>query len=191
MKYLDETLGIDGVLKLMDGVEDRDAYTKEAIAYCEPGGEPIVFEGVTKPEINYGFLDSVGSVLQIMCSHENGIKSIYYTLNGQPYQWQVGEGEEAPKELTFQQESVPGHNEMTIKVTSVDDTVAEFNPAWDYAAPNEETPSEEVSAQDTETTEDTNTADTNTTVEGDINSDTDSTNQVTTTGDNTNTTTNN
>ena len=168
------------VVVAVDGSESSNARTVSK-----------VFEGVTKPEINYGFLDSVGSVLQIMCSHENGIKSIYYTLNGQPYQWQVGEGEEAPKELTFQQESVPGHNEMTIKVTSVDDTVAEFNPAWDYAAPNEETPSEEVSAQDTETTEDTNTADTNTTVEGDINSDTDSTNQVTTTGDNTNTTTNN
>ena len=91
-----------------------------------------VLEGVTKPEINYGFLDSEGAVLQIMCSHENGIKSIYYTLNGQPYQWVLGEGEEAPKELTFQQESVPGYNEMTITVTSVDDTIAEFNPAWEY-----------------------------------------------------------
>lgn len=91
-----------------------------------------VLEGVTKPVINYGFLDATGAVLQIMCSHENGIKSIYYTLNGQPYQWQVGEGEEAPKELSFTQQSVEGSNQMTITVTSVDGTTAEFNPAWEY-----------------------------------------------------------
>lgn len=53
MKYMDETLGVDGFLKLMDGVEDRSAYLKEAIAYCEPGGEPIVFEGITKGSISY------------------------------------------------------------------------------------------------------------------------------------------
>ena len=95
-----------------------------------------VLEGVTKPVINY-VLEEPGDKLQIICSHENGIQSIYYTLNGQPYQWQVGEGEEAPKELSFIQQAVEGHNEMTIKVTSVDGTVAEFNPAWDYVASNE------------------------------------------------------
>ena len=51
MKYIDETLDIDGVLKLMEGVEDREAYFKESIAYCEPGEEPIVFEGITKGTI--------------------------------------------------------------------------------------------------------------------------------------------
>ena len=93
-----------------------------------------VLEGVTKPEINYGFLDQEGAVLKIMCSHESGIKSIYYTLNGQPYEWKVAEGEEAPTYLEFTQDSVVGHNQMTITVTSVDDTVAEFNPAWDYGS---------------------------------------------------------
>lgn len=95
-------------------------------------------EGVTKPEINYGFLDSTGAVLQITCLHENGIQKIYYTLNGQPFQWENPEGEEAPKELSFQQESVPGHNEMTITVTSVDGTIAEFNPVWEYGSTQEE-----------------------------------------------------
>ena len=50
--YVDDTLGEDGLLKLMDGIEDRSAYFKEAIAFCEPGGEPIVFEGITKGRID-------------------------------------------------------------------------------------------------------------------------------------------
>lgn len=49
--YVDDTLGEDGLLKLMDGIENRNAYFKESIAYCEPGGEPVVFEGITKGRI--------------------------------------------------------------------------------------------------------------------------------------------
>ncbi len=45
--YVDDTLGVDGLLKLMDGLDNRKAYFKECIAYCEPGKEPIVFEGIT------------------------------------------------------------------------------------------------------------------------------------------------
>ena len=45
--YVDDTIGEDGLLKLMQGIENRKAYFKEAIAYCEPDGEPIVFEGYT------------------------------------------------------------------------------------------------------------------------------------------------
>ena len=50
--YVDDTLGVDGLLKLMEGMEDRTAYFKESIAYCEPGEEPIVFEGITKGVID-------------------------------------------------------------------------------------------------------------------------------------------
>ena len=46
--YVDDTIGVDGLLKLMDGIEEREAYFKESIAYCEPGQEPVVFEGITK-----------------------------------------------------------------------------------------------------------------------------------------------
>ena len=50
--YADDTIGEDGLLKLMDGLEDRTAYFKESIAYCEPGKEPVVFEGITKGKID-------------------------------------------------------------------------------------------------------------------------------------------
>ena len=46
--YAEDTIGEDGLLKLMEGLENRNAYFKESIAYCEPGKEPVVFEGITK-----------------------------------------------------------------------------------------------------------------------------------------------
>lgn len=45
--YVDDTLGEDAILKLMEGVENRRAYFKESLAYCEYGKEPIVFNAIT------------------------------------------------------------------------------------------------------------------------------------------------
>ena len=59
--FADDTIGEGGILKLMEGIQDREAYFKESIAYCEPGKEPVVFEGLTKGTIDtkksgtYGF----------------------------------------------------------------------------------------------------------------------------------------
>ena len=50
--FVDDTLGEDGLLKLMEGIEDRTAYFKESISYCEPGKEPVVFVGITKGVID-------------------------------------------------------------------------------------------------------------------------------------------
>ena len=46
-KYADETIGEDGVLKLLDGVENRKAYFIEVLAYCEYGKEPVTFTSYT------------------------------------------------------------------------------------------------------------------------------------------------
>lgn len=59
--YVDEKLGEDGLLKLMEGVENRNACFIEAFAYCEYGEEPIVFKSITRGKIakeksgNYGW----------------------------------------------------------------------------------------------------------------------------------------
>lgn len=45
--YVDETLGEDCILKLLEGKDNRSAYFKECFAYCEYGGEPIVFTAHT------------------------------------------------------------------------------------------------------------------------------------------------
>ena len=49
--YVDETLGEDAILKLLEGVENRNACFIEAFAYCEYGKEPIVFKSITKGTI--------------------------------------------------------------------------------------------------------------------------------------------
>lgn len=49
--YVDDTLGEDGLLKLLDGVENRKTYFKEVLASCEYGKEPITFIGITKGTI--------------------------------------------------------------------------------------------------------------------------------------------
>lgn len=43
-KYVEEALGYEGFLKLMDGLENRRCYWVEALAYCEPNCEAVVFE---------------------------------------------------------------------------------------------------------------------------------------------------
>jgi XTP/dITP diphosphohydrolase len=43
--YIHKRIGLKGILKLMEGVEDRDCFYKSAVAYCEPSKEPISFLG--------------------------------------------------------------------------------------------------------------------------------------------------
>ena len=45
--YVMQTVGTDGILRLMRGKENRKAYYKEAFAYCEYGKEPVVFTSIT------------------------------------------------------------------------------------------------------------------------------------------------
>jgi len=60
-KYVDETIGEDGILKLMEGKENRKAYFIEVLAYCEYGKEPVSFTSYTYGTIskikegNYGW----------------------------------------------------------------------------------------------------------------------------------------
>ena len=49
--YVDEHLGEDGILKLLENEENRNACFIEAFAYCEYGKEPVVFKSVTKGTI--------------------------------------------------------------------------------------------------------------------------------------------
>ena len=49
--YADDTLGEDGILKLMEGIENRRAYFLECLAYTEPGKETKVFYSKTEGTI--------------------------------------------------------------------------------------------------------------------------------------------
>lgn len=50
--YVQDTIGIDGVLKLMDGKENRKAKFVQALAFCEYGKEPVVFTSETEGTIS-------------------------------------------------------------------------------------------------------------------------------------------
>lgn len=43
--YVFKTLGNEGILRLMENVDNRRAEFRSAVGYCEPGGEPETFEG--------------------------------------------------------------------------------------------------------------------------------------------------
>ena len=49
--YVDDTLREDGILKLLEGVENRKAYFIEVLAYCEYGKEPVIFKSITNGTI--------------------------------------------------------------------------------------------------------------------------------------------
>lgn len=49
--YVDDTLAEDGILKLLEGKENRNACFIEAYAFCEYGKEPVVFKSITKGKI--------------------------------------------------------------------------------------------------------------------------------------------
>ena len=59
--YIEDTITEDGILKLMQGMENRKAYFTEVISYCEPGKEPISFVSNTygtisaEPRGEYGW----------------------------------------------------------------------------------------------------------------------------------------
>ena len=43
-KWVMKKIGYDGFLRLLDG-KDRSAWFQAVVAYCEPRGEPLLFEG--------------------------------------------------------------------------------------------------------------------------------------------------
>lgn len=50
--YVEDTLTEEGILKLMEGKENRNAYFVEVISYCQPNQEPISFVSKTEGSIS-------------------------------------------------------------------------------------------------------------------------------------------
>ena len=59
--YIHKRIGLKGIIKLMENVEERVCFYRSAVCYCEPGKEPVSFfgeeEGTVAKEIrgNNGF----------------------------------------------------------------------------------------------------------------------------------------
>jgi len=52
-KYVYKTIGLNGILKLMQNILNREAYFKSVIGYCEPNGLIKFFEGRVYGYISY------------------------------------------------------------------------------------------------------------------------------------------
>lgn len=50
--YVFKTVGCEGILRLMEGVEDRRARFECCIGYMAPGGEPLMVKGVAQGSIS-------------------------------------------------------------------------------------------------------------------------------------------
>lgn len=49
--YVYRTVGKEGIIKLLEGVSNREAYFKSVVAFCSPNGNVICFEGIAKGKI--------------------------------------------------------------------------------------------------------------------------------------------
>jgi XTP/dITP diphosphohydrolase len=51
--YIQKTIGNSGILRLMEGMDNRRAAFKSVVGYAEPGIEPVVFRGELKGDIGF------------------------------------------------------------------------------------------------------------------------------------------
>ena len=51
--YVQKTIGNAGILRLMEGQENRKAYFKSVVAYLEPGREAVMFSGEVHGQIGF------------------------------------------------------------------------------------------------------------------------------------------
>ena len=58
--YVQKTIGNDGILRLMEGVENRRAFFKSVVVYAEPGLEPQMFTGIVRGQIGFEARGSSG-----------------------------------------------------------------------------------------------------------------------------------
>ena len=58
--YIHKKIGLNGILKLMRGIKDRECTYKSAVAYCEAGKKPISFLGEEKGKVSEKIKGSYG-----------------------------------------------------------------------------------------------------------------------------------
>lgn len=60
LSQAEKQLGAEGFLALLNDKVERDAYWEYAVAYCEPGSEPISFHAIQKGSITKEQIGTVG-----------------------------------------------------------------------------------------------------------------------------------
>jgi len=49
--YVFQAIGTNGILRLMEDIDDRDAYFHSVVAFCKPKEKPIIFHGKVEGKI--------------------------------------------------------------------------------------------------------------------------------------------
>lgn len=163
--YVDEdsddkkTISVE--IEIPEGTNTITVVAVDASSKYNTRTETKTLTGVKKPEITYE-VSADGSEITFYCTHSSGIKEIYYTLNDQPYAVTYNEETGYPTEASFSQKWDEGYNLISLRVTSVDDTVGTFEGEYNYGNTSD---SGNTSGEDSENTDNTtNTAgDTNST----------------------------
>ncbi len=58
--YIHKRIGLKGILRLMENIEDRSCIYKSAVAYCQPAKKPITFLGTENGKISEAIKGSNG-----------------------------------------------------------------------------------------------------------------------------------
>ncbi len=58
--YIHKRIGLQGILKLMKGIKNRNCVYRSAVAYCEPNKKPISFLGEEKGKVAESIRGSFG-----------------------------------------------------------------------------------------------------------------------------------
>ncbi|WP_028547274.1 non-canonical purine NTP pyrophosphatase [Paenibacillus sp. UNC451MF] len=73
VKYINNCLTAEDVIKLLEDKEDRTVYTKECLAFCEMDSEPVIFQRHIKGTTTTNITSKNGSVMDQLVIPENDI----------------------------------------------------------------------------------------------------------------------
>jgi len=73
--YVQKTIGNRGILKLMGGIDDRDASFRSVVAYCDEKRKPLSFTGEVRGKISYDEKGKVWAFDPIFIPNRKGGKT--------------------------------------------------------------------------------------------------------------------
>ncbi len=65
-KFVFNSIGYEGIFRLLEG-KSRGAFFRTVVAYCEPGKEPVIFDGVCRGEICNEVIGNIDERLPYDC----------------------------------------------------------------------------------------------------------------------------
>ena len=110
---------IEYTIDIMKGVNSLRVIAVDASPKSNTGKFFETYTGVTKPDVKITIASDKKSA-NIYCSHEDGLKRIKLSLNGQDYDVDIGQGN--PKEASFDIQLGEGQNTIKVTATTTEET---------------------------------------------------------------------